>query len=81
MKRLVLSCPECGEPMPYAFQKVCRRCGAKLIMVPQRFHWKRLRVFVQGPQATLYAFTTLVMYLTVVCAVLLVIGIVMTALN
>ena len=50
-------------------------------MVPQRFHWKRMRVFVQGPQATLYAFTSLVMYLTVVCAVLLVIGIVMTALN
>jgi predicted amidophosphoribosyltransferase len=81
MKQHVLSCPECGEPMRYAFRKVCRQCGANLVMMPQRFHWNHMRVFVQGPRATLYTFTSLVIYLAFAFAVLIAVRVVMNALK
>jgi predicted amidophosphoribosyltransferase len=56
MSRIALSCPECGEPMRFGFRKVCRRCGAKLVMVPRLLHVNHVRVYVAGPRA---AFTAL----------------------
>ena len=55
MSRMALRCPECGEPMRFGFRKVCRRCGAKLVMVPRLFHLSHVRVFVAGPRAALTA--------------------------
>jgi predicted amidophosphoribosyltransferase len=48
MPRIALSCPECGEPMRFGFRKVCRRCGAELVMVPRLFHPYHMRVYVKG---------------------------------
>ena len=56
MSRIALSCPECGYPMRFGFRKVCRQCGAKLVMVPRLFHVNHVRVYVAGPRA---AFTAL----------------------
>ncbi|HEY6419276.1 MAG TPA: zinc ribbon domain-containing protein [Candidatus Binataceae bacterium] len=57
MSRMALSCPECGYAMRFGFRKVCRRCGAKLVMVPRLFHVNHVRIYVAGPRA---AFTALV---------------------
>src|SRR5229473_7782248 len=57
MPRIALSCPECGDPMRYGFRKVCRRCGAKLVMVPRLFHLSHVRVYVAGPRAAFAALT------------------------
>lgn len=53
MARIALSCPDCGEPMRFGFRKVCRRCGAKLVMVPRLLHPNHVRVYVAGPRAAL----------------------------
>ncbi len=53
MARMALSCPECGEPMRFGFRHVCRRCGARLVMVPRLFHPNHFRVYVAGPRAAL----------------------------
>jgi hypothetical protein len=53
MSRIALSCPECGEPMRFGFRKVCRRCGARLVMVPRLLHPNHFRVYVAGPRAAL----------------------------
>jgi predicted amidophosphoribosyltransferase len=55
MSRIALSCPECGEPMRFGFRKVCRRCGAKLVMVPRLLHLNHYRVYAAGPRAALTA--------------------------
>jgi len=51
LSRMALSCPECGEPMRFGFRRVCRRCGAELVMVPRAFHPYHQRVYVKGPRA------------------------------
>lgn len=53
MSRRALSCPECGYPMQWGFKKICRQCGARLVMVPRLFHWNHVRVYVAGPRAAL----------------------------
>jgi hypothetical protein len=53
MPRMALSCPECGEPMRFGFRRVCRRCGARLVMVPRLLHPNHYRVYVAGPRAAL----------------------------
>jgi predicted amidophosphoribosyltransferase len=53
MARIALSCPECGEPMRFGFREECRRCGAKLVMVPRLLHPNHVRVYVAGPRAAL----------------------------
>lgn len=53
MARIALSCPECGEPMRFGFRKVCRRCGARLVMIPRLLHPNHFRVYVAGPRAAL----------------------------
>ena len=53
MRRIALSCPECGEPMRFGFRHVCRRCGARLVMVPRLLHPNHVRVYVAGPRAAL----------------------------
>src|SRR6266851_7415161 len=53
MSRMALSCPECGEPMRFGFRKICRRCGAELVMVPRLLHPYHVRVYVKGPRAAL----------------------------
>ncbi len=37
--------------MRFAFRRVCRRCGAELVMVPRAFHPYHQRVYVKGPRA------------------------------
>ncbi len=51
MTRIALSCPECGEPMRFGFRHICRRCGARLVMVPRLLHPNHVRVYVAGPRA------------------------------
>ena len=53
MSRRALSCPECGYPMQWGFKKICRQCGARLVMVPRLFHPNHMRVYVAGPRAAL----------------------------
>jgi predicted amidophosphoribosyltransferase len=53
MRRMALSCQECGEPMRYGFRKICRRCGAEMVMVPRLLHPYHVRVYVKGPTAAL----------------------------
>jgi len=53
MSRIAPSCPQWAEPMRFGFQKVCRRCGAKLVMVSRLLHLNHYRVYVAGPRAAL----------------------------
>ncbi len=53
MNRRAHSCPECGFPMQWGFKKICRQCGARLVMVPRLLHPNHLRVYVAGPRAAL----------------------------
>lgn len=39
--------------MRYGFRKICRRCGAELVMVPRLFHPFHVKVYVRGPSAAL----------------------------
>lgn len=53
LNRKALSCPECGYPISLGFKHMCRRCGARLVMVPHLFHPNHVRVYVAGPRAAL----------------------------
>ena len=53
MNRRALSCPECGYPMQWGFKKICRQCGARLVMDPRLLHPNHMRVYVAGPRAAL----------------------------
>jgi hypothetical protein len=70
MPRMALSCPECGYTMRFGFRKVCRQCGAKLVMVPRLFHPYHVRVYVAGPTAALTALAVGVIHLAIVLAAL-----------
>jgi len=74
MARLALSCPECGEPMRFGFRRVCRRCGARLVMVPRLLHPNHFRVYVAGPRAALADLAVEGFWLLVTLAVLAAIG-------
>jgi hypothetical protein len=39
--------------MRYGFRKVCRRCGAELVMIPRLLHPNHVRVYVKGLRAAL----------------------------
>jgi hypothetical protein len=41
--------------MRFAFRRVCRQCGAKLVMVSRFLHPMHKKVYVAGPRATLTA--------------------------
>lgn len=74
MRRIALSCPECGEPMRFGFRRVCRRCGARLVMVPRLLHPNHVRVYVAGPRAALADLAVDVFWLAVVIAALAALG-------
>ena len=74
MSRMALSCPECGEPMRFGFRKVCRRCGAKLVMVPRLLHPYHVRVYVKGPRAALAELGVELFWFAVIIGVLALIG-------
>jgi predicted amidophosphoribosyltransferase len=74
MSRIALSCPECGAPMRFGFRKVCRQCGARLVMVPRILHPNHYRVFVGGPSAALYALAGEVFWLAVIIGAMVLIG-------
>lgn len=74
MSRIALSCPECGAPMRFGFRKVCRQCGARLVMVPRILHPNHYRVFVGGPSAALYALAGELFWFGVVLGVLALVG-------
>ena len=74
MARMALSCPECGEPMRFGFRRVCRRCGARLVMVPRLLHPNHFRVYVAGPRAALADLAVEGFWLIVGLAVLATIG-------
>jgi hypothetical protein len=74
MSRMALSCPECGEPMKYGFRKICRRCGAKLVMIPRLLHANHVRVYVAGPRAALTALLVEGTHLVIILAVLVMLG-------
>jgi len=66
MSRRALSCPECGHPMTWGFRRVCRQCGAKLVMVPRILHPSQVRVYVAGSRAALYALAGELFWLAVI---------------
>lgn len=68
--RTALSCPECGEPMRFGFRKVCRRCGARLVMIPRLLHPNHYRVYVAGPRAAVAELGVELFWLMVVLGVL-----------
>lgn|SRR5579875_2597399 len=74
MARMALSCPECGEPMRFGFRKVCRRCGARLVMVPRLLHPNHVRVYVAGPRAALAELAVEAFWLAVIVGALAAIG-------
>jgi len=74
MSRMALSCPECGEPIRFGFRKVCRRCGAELVMVPRLLHPYHMRVYVKGPRAALAELAVEATWLVIGLAVLALIG-------
>ncbi len=74
MARMALSCPECGEPMRFGFRRVCRRCGARLVMVPRLLHPNHFRVYAAGPRAALADLAVEGFWLIVGLAVLATIG-------
>jgi len=74
MSRRAMSCPECGYPMMWGFKKVCRQCGAQLVMVPSILHPYHMRVFVRGPSAALYTLAGELLWLAAGLAVLAAIG-------
>ncbi|MFI5351352.1 MAG: zinc ribbon domain-containing protein [Candidatus Binatales bacterium] len=74
MSRLALSCPECGYAMRFGFRRVCRRCGAKLVMVPRLLHPNHYRVYVCGPRAALAGLTVELFWFAAVIGALALIG-------
>ena len=74
MPRNALSCPECGEPMRFGFRKVCRRCGARLVMIPRLLHPTHYRGYVAGPRAALAEVAVELCWLMVVLGGMALIG-------
>jgi predicted amidophosphoribosyltransferase len=74
MSRIALSCPECGAAMRFGFRRVCRTCGAQLVMVPRLFHPYHMRVYVKGPRAALAELGVDLFWLAVMLGVLVLIG-------
>ncbi len=74
MNRIALSCPECGEPMRFGFRKICRRCGARLVMVPRLFHPNHVRVYTAGLRAALAGLAVEVFWFAVLIGILGLIG-------
>ncbi len=74
MRRIALSCPECGAPMRFGFRRVCRQCGARLVMLPRILHPNHYRVFVGGPRAALYDLAFDAFWLIAVLLVMAAIG-------
>jgi|ERR1035437_1629281 predicted amidophosphoribosyltransferase len=70
MRRIALSCPECGDAMSFSFRTVCRRCGAELVMIPRLLDWNHVRVYVKGPRAALTALVVEGIHLAILFAVL-----------
>jgi hypothetical protein len=60
--------------MRYGFRKICRRCGANLVLVPRLFHSSHVRVFVAGPRAALAELTVTVIQFAIAIAVLALLG-------
>ncbi len=60
--------------MRFGFRKVCRQCGARLVMLPRLLHPNHYRVFVAGPSAALYELAFDAFWLIVVLFVIAVIG-------
>jgi ribosomal protein L40E len=79
--RLALSCPECGEPIRFGFRKVCRQCGAKLVMIPRIMHPNHVRVFVPGPRAAAYGCASLLTHLALLLGILAAFGALVSALK
>ncbi len=74
MSRMALSCPECGYAMRFGFRRVCRQCGAKLVMVPRLLHPNHYRVYVCGPRAALAGLTVELFWLAAIVGALALIG-------
>jgi predicted amidophosphoribosyltransferase len=74
MSRIALSCPDCGEPMRFGFRKICRRCGAALVMIPRLLHPNHFRVYVGGPRAALAGLMVEGFWFAILLAVLCVIS-------
>jgi hypothetical protein len=60
--------------MAWGFRRVCRRCGAELVMVPSILHPSHMRVFVRGPRAAFYTLAGELLWLCVGLGVLALIG-------
>lgn len=60
--------------MRYAFRQVCRRCGAKLIMIPHIIHRNHYRVFVPGLRAAVYGCASALMPIALLLGGLVAIG-------
>jgi hypothetical protein len=65
---MAMSCPECGYEMRFGFRKVCRQCGAKLVMVPRLLHPSHMKVYVAGFEAMLTALFVRAVHLAVLLA-------------
>lgn len=60
--------------MRFGFRRVCRRCGARLVMVPRLLHPNHFRVYVRGARAALAELTVELFWLIVELSMLAVIG-------
>ena len=60
--------------MRFGFRHVCRRCGARLVMVPRLLHPNHCRVYVAGARAALADLAVEGFWLVVGLAVLAAIG-------
>ena len=74
MSRRAMSCPECGYPMTWGFKRVCRQCGAHLVMVPRILHPNHVRVYVAGPRAAIYGLAGELFWLAVILGAMALIG-------
>ncbi len=70
MRRIALRCPECGEAMSFSFRKVCRACGAELVMIPRLLDWNHVRVYLKAPRAALTALVVEGVHLAILFALL-----------
>ncbi len=70
MRRVALSCPECGYAMSFGFRTVCQHCGAELVMIPRLLDWNHVRVYVTGPRAALTALVVEGIHLAILFAML-----------
>jgi len=56
--------------MTWGFKKVCRQCGAQLVMLPSILHPYHMKVFVRGPSAALYELAGYAVWLAIGLGVL-----------